>query len=609
MHFMTFGGLVPKVAPKALRNENGTVAENLDVYSTRFLPHKELGESVVLLDVHGGRFTGVPEVIHKVGNTFIAFTGWVSIAEDPIERLGKNSFLFVEGGKLWRQSEQRILQKLPPIQVGMERPACDVKPTAELVEDAGCETPCIGDVCGIEFGKDECHEKVPYLTAYKFTYVNGCEEESADSFPSEFIDFHDGDAIRVRANDKPPANAVKRRWYRAVPNQDYGVEWLFVGAQDINEQEFYDVACAEGLGASLETELDNPPPTCIEGIVNVGNNRTVLWGGNKIYVSNAMRPHAYPTANEYELRFNVLRLAAVTEKVEGGEHYQVLALTDGLHYRIVFTDTVGISELETRFDAIKREMTCTNEVAMYYIAKEGICEFTTGGIQLITGDYYTEREWSQWYDRNTRMVYHDGSLFFFRGRNFVYRLGADERRDASLTTLSTKWDMGWSNHRNKLLVYEKLPVGEPLCRWFGDGQERMCGVWRSKPIMMSGRWRPTTFKVVSPEFVTKSVYARRERGKYRDWLRLHPTLGVDEYIEAFPGKEQYRDELRRQYPYVEVVLFADGKEYYRRKVTSERPVLVPRKYRAIDWQVEVRSRLVVEEVHIQTSRESLLSEE
>ena len=105
---MTFGGLVPKVAPKALRNENGTVAENLDVYSTRFLPHKELGESVVLLSVYGVRYNGIPEVIHKVGNTFIAFTDWVSIAEDPVERLGKNSFLFVEGGKLWRQSEQRI---------------------------------------------------------------------------------------------------------------------------------------------------------------------------------------------------------------------------------------------------------------------------------------------------------------------------------------------------------------------------------------------------------------------------------------------------------------------------------------------------------------------
>ena len=605
---MTFGGLVPKLAPKILRPENGTVAENLDVYSTRFLPHKELGESVTLLSVYGRRYAGRPEVIHKVGNTFVAFTDWVSIAQDPTERLGRNSFLFVEGGKLWRQSEQRILQKLRPLQVGIERPSCKAIPTAEIVKGAGCETPDIGDVCGLEFGKDNCHERVPNLTAYKYTYVNECEEESGDSYPTEFIDFHDGDAIKVVANDTPPNNAVKRRWYRAVPNQDYGVEWLFVGTQDIHDQEFYDTACADGLGASLETELDNSPPACIEGIVNIGNNITMLWGGDKIYVSNAMRPHAYPTANEYKLRFNILRLAAVTEKVEGGEHYQVLALTDGLHYRIVFTDTVGISEIETRFSAIKKELTCTNEVAMYFVAKEGICEFTTGGIQLISGDYFTEREWSQWYDRTTRFVFHDGSLFFFGDKNFIYWLGADERRESTLTTLSTRWDNGWSGHDNKLLVYAaQSPV--PLCRWFADGQDRMCGVWRSKPVMMSGRWRPTTFKIVSPEFAHKSAHARRERGLYKDWLRRHPSLGVDEYIKSNPEKEKYRAELIRNYPSVEVILFADGKEYYRRNVTTERPVQVPRKYRAIDWQVEVRSRLVIEEIHIQTSRESLLSEE
>lgn len=609
MHFMTFGGLVPKLSPKVLKNENGTVAENLDVYSTRFLPHKELGESVTLLNVHGKRYNEVPEVIHKVGNTFVAFTNWVSIANDPIERLGKNSFLFVEGGKLWRQSEQRILQQLPPIQVGIERPSCHIRPTAEVLEQAGCETQDIESSCEVEFGGDNCHEKVPYLTAYKFTYVNSCEEESGDSFPTEFVDFHDGDAIKVQANDTPPENAVKRRWYRAVPNQDNGVEWLFVGAQDIAETDFYDIACAESLGASLETELDNAPPSCVEGIVNIGNNRTVLWGGDKIYVSNALRPHAYPTANEYRLRFNILRLTAVTEKVEGSEHYQVLALTDGLHYRIVFNETVGISEIETRFTAIKREMTCTNEVGLYYIAKEGLCEFTVAGIQLITGDYFTEREWSQWYDRNTRMVFHDGSLFFFRGRNFIYGLGADERRESSLTTMSTTWDMGWSDHHNKLLVYKREERGQPLCRWFAEGQDMMCGVWRSKPIMMSGRWRPSTFKVVSPDFIAKSIHARRERYKYHDWLRQHPTLSVDDYIEANPDKEKFRDELRRQYPFVEVVLFADGKEYYRRKVTSARPVLIPRKYRAIDWQVEVRSKLVIEEIHIQTSRESLLSED
>ena len=606
---MTFDGLVPKVAPKVLKDPNGVVAENLDVYGTRFLPHKELGEEVVLLDIRGNIFTGQPESIRKVGTTYVAFDELTFTAEDPVERLGKNSFLFVSNNKLWRQSEQRVLKKLEPIQVGIEKPACNVRPTAEVIDSGGCDTPDIGPVCDIEFGGGNCHEKVPYLTAYKFTYVNGCEEESVDSYPTEFIDFHDGDAIKLTPNDTPPENAVKRRWYRAVPNQDNGTEWLFVGTQDISEPSFFDIACADGIGGSLETELDNPPPSCIDGIVNIGNNRVMLWSGDHIYVSNANKPHAYPAANEYKLRFDILRMDAVTEKVEGGEHYQVLALTNGLNYRLVYTDILGISEIETRFSVIKKEMSCANESAVYYISREGLCEFTVGGIELITGDYFTEREWVEWYSNNSRPVYHNGAIYVFGDKSFIYVLGSDERRASSLTTLSTKWDFGWSDYANRLLVYKKRGITYHICRWFGEGQDRMCGVWRSKPIMMSGRWRPTTLKIVSPEFAYKSVHARRERRLYNDWLRKNHTLGVADYIDAFPDKDKYRDELLRHYPYVEVVLFADGKEYYRRKVTSERPILVPRKYRAIDWQVEVRSRLWIEEIHIQTSRESLLSED
>ena len=67
MHFMVFDGVVPKNAPKAIKEQNGVIAENLDLYGTRFLPHKEVGETQELLDVNGERVSGRVETIHKVG--------------------------------------------------------------------------------------------------------------------------------------------------------------------------------------------------------------------------------------------------------------------------------------------------------------------------------------------------------------------------------------------------------------------------------------------------------------------------------------------------------------------------------------------------------------
>lgn len=609
MHFMVFDGLVPKVAPKALKEQNGVVVENLDLYGTRFLPHQEVGEKQVLLDVFGNVVTGKVETIYQVGKTFVAFSVLTHIAEDPVERLGDNSFMFVMDGKLYRQSETRILQKKQPIQVGIARPDCKTPPKAETVDQGGCKEDGIELLC-VENTDPDCNTDgyPPQITAYKFTYVNACEEESADSMPTNFVEVMNGDAVRLTVDDTPPPNAVKRRWYRAVADDDGATHWLYVGTSSIKENEFYDITCPLGMGALLDTENDEPPPDCITGIVNIGNLRTMVWAGKQVYISNFLRPHAYPVQNRYEVRYDVQRAFGVTEKMEGAVSYQVLALTDGLHYRFTYDEQFGVSEIEARLPLIKAETACLVESAIYYISTQGLCELTVGGVKLISGELFTEREWQNWVNGNSRPVYHDDRLFIFGDRSFIIGLGGDERRSPTVTMLSTNWEFGFSTVRNRMLVYCRTLHGA-FCHWWAEGQERMCGVWRSRPIMMSGFWRPVSLKVLSPEYSHKSYLARDVIHKFKIWQKTHPDMPVCSFLEAHPEFEKYRAELTKTYPSVEVVLFADGKEYYRRHVSSGRPFLIPRKYKALDWQVEIRSRWVVDEVHVQTSRESLLSED
>lgn len=198
MHFMSFGGVIPKIAPKAVKEQNGVIAENLDLYGVRFLPHNEVSVSVVLLNVYGEVVTGRIETIHKVGNTLVGFSTFTSIAMDPIERLGHNSFLFVENNKLYRQSESRILQKKPPIEVGIGKPDCKVEPVAEVITQAGCKESQIEQIC-VENSDESCNTDgyPPQITAYKFTYVNGCGEESTDSLPSNYVEVRNGSVREV----------------------------------------------------------------------------------------------------------------------------------------------------------------------------------------------------------------------------------------------------------------------------------------------------------------------------------------------------------------------------------------------------------------------------
>lgn len=609
MHFMVFEGVVPKVSPKAIKEQHGVVAENLDLYGTRFLPHNEPGEYQPLLDVNGNLVTGRVETIYQVGETLVAFPVYTPIAKDPVERLGSNSFLFVMNGHLYRQSETRILNKQPPIEVGIQRPECKIEPLAEVIGGAGCKVPEVEQICPANTPSD-CNTDgyPPVLTAYKFTYVNMCGEESVDSMPSNYVEIMNGDAVKLTVTDTPPSNAVKRRWYRAVADDDGNTNWLYVGESGVSSSEFYDVTCPLDIGSMLETELDNPPPTCLDGVANIGDLRVMAWGGNQVYVSAIAKPHAFPSENHNELRYNIIRADAVTEKMEGAVSYQVLALTDGFHYRLTYDRALGISEIETRLPVDKAEMATAIETAVYYLSDHGICEFTVQGVKLISGEYFTEREWGAWVGETSRIVYHDDRLFIFGKKSFIFGLGGDERRTGSLSTLSTTWDVGFSTINNRLLVYKYNETGRPFSNWWAEGQERMCGVWRSKPVMMSGFWRPVALKVISSEYVHKSYLAKEILHKYKIWERVNRGLSVDDYLVAHPEYEKYRPELERVYPSIEVVLFADGKEYYRRHISSGRPFLIPRKYKALDWQVEVRSRLVIEEIHIQTSRESLLSE-
>ena len=185
-------------------------------------------------------------------------------------------------GKLYRQSESRILQKKPPIQVGITKPDCKNPPRAEVMSQAGCKEEQIEQICP-DNTDENCNTDgyPPQLTAYKFTYVNKCEEESTDSMPSNYVEVMNGDAVRLTVDDTPPENAVKRRWYRAVADDDGNANWLYVGTTSVAENTFYDVTCPLSWGSMLQTENDAPPPECIKGVANIGNLRTIVWSGEE----------------------------------------------------------------------------------------------------------------------------------------------------------------------------------------------------------------------------------------------------------------------------------------------------------------------------------------
>lgn len=605
MHFFEFGGMVPKQHPKTLGTKYAKLAKDLDIYGSRFQPLPELGHSLPLVTVTGELFKGVPVSIHYSAGVYIGFDTHTTIAPDYTFRLGEDSFFFVKDGKLYRQSARRVTQNKPPILVGIEPPGKDAPAVAETLSDQGCLADDIELLCVPMYDR-ECGDKIPFNTAFTYTYVNGCGEESQPGYPSNHIEFYDGDAVKLTVDDNPPENAVKRRWYMLVGDSDGVGRWLFIGEQSVGEKTFYNTNCIMSIGEELDTEFDGPPPDCITGVSAVGDNQIVLWSGKHLYFSQRHRPHGFHNKDEYKVLYNIYTLEEVTREIEGQTHHTLLVLTDGLHYIVnVQGDNVDIAEVETHAPAYNGTFVCVADKTIFFGSPRGLYEFNTGGIRLITGQFFTEREWLQYADENTRIAFSNDRLHGVGKECWLMNFSEDDRKDPSFVVTTERAKNVYAHIVGGLVFV--MEHGE-LRKW-GEPHEtnNRCGVWRSGTMTMAGLWRPVSLKVVSPHYTFISAGAEDALAEFKNFKKKYPHVTADMFVREFPEYKQYYTELCATRVSVEIVVYADGREYYRRKVYTNKPILIPRKFRAIDWEVEVRSKIPIDEIHVQTSKESLLA--
>lgn len=603
MRITTFSGLVPKLAHKTLQDGKAVIAENLDLYGNHLRPIRlPLDTSEKLRTPCGELFTDKPATVHRAGSVYVAWNKKIHTAVDWTNKLGDTTFLFVDDGVLWRQSAERILAGECPIRVGICRPdGAEITTTVE--NEAGCEATEIPYLCAPYNNCDNVpHPPVP--VAYLFTYINSCGEESAHSKPSEVLDIEWGDAVHVSVSDpNVPDNAVARRWYRAVTDNEGTPHWLFLAETPIGQTAFYDTNCPCDWGNELSTENHDCPPDCLEGVTVTGDNMTIVWSNRRFWVSQQNFPHAYDINDEYKLRYHIQGMYEVTPRIEGEDHYDVLAITNGLHYTISANapNEVRIAEIQQRYRCFDNTP-CHSESGLLYSSPQGIVLITMSGEELVTGHLMTEHEWSEFSPRTVRLAYHDDHIYGFTVKGgFIMQVGSDKRRNGEFVTHNVKVDMGFTDEVSPLLVFNDGHIYE-----WGKGEKAIYD-WKTHTHVESGIWRPVACKVVSPDFDNIMPKGHREaKIEFAQWRRKFPTGDVTQFFLSNPHLQQHYAHLVGCRPSVEIIIYADGREYYRRAVSTNKPFLLPRKHKAIDWAIRVIGSLRIEEIHLQTSRESLL---
>lgn len=355
----------------------------------------------------------------------------------------------------------------------------------------------------------------------------------------------------------------------------------------------------------LSTETHDAPPECLEGVAVIGTNMTIVWSNRHFWVSERNFPHAYNIDNEYRLRYQIQGMYEITSMVEGGVHYNLIAITDGLHYSIQADEPgkVIIAEMQQRYKCYSNTAVRT-ESQIIYSAPQGLVAVTMQGEELLTGQYMTEHEWVEFLPKTLKLMYHDDRIYGFnRKGGFIYQIGRDKRRDADFVTHTVVIDVGYIDETSRFLLFK----GKDVYEW-GKGSLGRYD-WKSKTYVESGTWRPITCKIVSPAFNTQKHRGfSKAKIAYEEWVRTHPFSPSEVFFNNNPKYQKHMAHLVRQTPSVEVILYADGREYYRRHVRSNKPFLLPRRYKAIDWAVRVKGQIQIDEIHLQSSRESLIGD-
>jgi hypothetical protein len=611
MRYINFRGIAPKLsAPRA--DTYAEVAENVRLSRRTLLPLTGPGTTPhTVVSPTGAALTpGDCLTLHRSDGVFFGWPRHVHIAPDPQNICGPESFLFADQGKLWRTSGSRVLCGLAPYPVGICAPTGAM--TATILPGQGCtqSMPTLECVpgepagCDVRPGSGWEDADVPEARVYVFTYLTEDGQESAPSPLSEVVDVHAGEGVVLMPADTPPAHAVARRWYRAVAGTDGQAVFLFVKEQPIATAIMLDDVCPLALGHVLDT-WSHYPPECVEGVSAAGDLMTVIWAGKDMWLSEPKLPHAYLPKNRKTVRFEIVTcVESQGTPLEAAAHYQLVVLTQGLHYICAGAtpDKFEIRELAYEHPAVSARAVCVAEGGVVFACPTGLAVIKGNALDLLIDEVITRREWPAFRPERMSIVFHRGELLTFSpdgGICLPYQPYANEQPN-DLTTHTVPATACWTAPGQPLYLCNKTSLNE-----WGAGQPLRLR-WRSTPAVQSGRWHPASFKVVSD-------WPRRPTGwqdvgrEYAQWRAQNCDVSDDHFFVARPDLRGHAGWLLGAAP-VHLTVLRDGRVWFQRPVEDSGVKRTPRANKALQWAVEVSATVEVQEIHLQSSPTDLTQE-
>lgn len=462
-----FGGERPKKSIRNVAANEAEVAIDCEIVSDELRPIK----TPLRVDV---QLTPGTKTIFNAEDTWLSFDKIVDVVRSPVGQDLTRIFWTGDGAP-----KQATLEEF----------------RAGVSYNLGVPSPSIEPAIIVIDGDDVNEEADEITTFVVTTFVNAYGEEGDRSEPSNSVVYRRGDELRISPRFNPQDeilsehNIVAVRYYVFDPDADavrFAVERdLLEGVITLNTTDSF-------LNEIFSTDDFDPPIPDLEGLHVMANQIMLGFKGRTVYLTEPGEPSAwryfFPVSND------IVAISSFDNNA--------VILTDAYPEIATIFDPRNISTtvLADREPCVSSRSVVQGLGGVIYAAPSGTYFIGPSGGNMLTNDYYDDKDWKQTRPETHLSVFRDGEYISFHDSNA--KEGAaivfDTREsNAIVRQLSQTADAAFVLPGTDDLY---VAVNDQLVL-LNSGDEDMIYLWRSKMHGGGSPFALTSRRVISCEFL------------------------------------------------------------------------------------------------------------
>lgn len=439
--------------------------------------------------------------------------------------------------------------------------------------------------------------------AYVYTYVNvfgSVQEESAPSPAGSVTVSSSGATVTVGTFSAPPAGNYNWQYiniYRTVAGSST-VAYQFVAQIPINQASYVDGLTVTQLGATLASTFYTPPPSTLQGLVEMPNGMLAGFTGNQVWFCEPYKPHAWPVSYMQTTEYQIVGLGVFGNTLFVG--------TLANPYLMTGTNPASVSseKLPIMQPCASKRSIVSDQWGVVYASPNGMLGIGPGIQDIITQPLYTRDEWQTLNPPSIiGMLYNNQYIGFFNNgagptSAFVY-----SRADIPpLATLDFPAMCTFVDRRDSK-IYAVNANDNNIYQLDADPQNATIYQWRSRLYEMDEPTNFGAFKVLADYTYIQGGIA------YNNQIAANlaanaATFAAGGTMGGLIGESQINAMLingnnlipiakPEDVRSIQVLLFADGTQVFEAGPVSDDPIRLPGGFKARAWEVLITGNTAV----------------